>query len=740
LAVLALIGAARLQAQDVPAKEPLLIGANWDAGDNDAVKKIFYDAGFNLARTGGGYGWNRARNEKDVAEFEARGVKVIYQLASHYPSADYFKFRDSWFVDQAGKTGEEDRNAWAISYSGQNWPQYSYASTEIRPQFEKDFAESLSAIKQHGNVAGLMLHNEPGLFWLRDRMFDYSTPALHAFRDWLKGRYGQVGRLNETWGAQFASFDVVDPPHRLPPVDNIAAWLDWRRANAVMTHDFLQWEIAFARREWPGMPLMTNAAGPLDNWYPMRCADSFLDSEGFDVVGVDIYPTQSRAPYQAYAMATTCGVAQDRPVYVCECDVYDSEKWPGLSEAQRADLLRAAVWSYIGHGARAVCLWSLSGGGGYALTHGEFSPRVATVREITQLARTLNLGAYRKPAPRVAIVMDPDSFLYYAGLEKEPPWFLDKTGLGMLEALADGGHEADVILTEQVRRGQAAGYRALVLSVQVMMDEELAERLTEFVREGGLLMAESPFAEVDLSGRGLPGKPGCGLDRLFGVRIAKTTRGDPGVINTDAGVITGWGFHSEVQPDGAEVIGRFADGAPAVTRNKFGKGSAVFVGACLSLPYGDGWAQPGLAELLTQQLEQAGVQAPFAVSHAGKCFLDVSSLADAKGNRIFILAVPPANGKPQEPAREVTIALPAEEARGLAGAWAFLPAGEEAGRAAHSVPKVVAVEWGDAVGRFRLGDISSAALLLLARDAPSSVGVETSAVDGALEKAEERQR
>ena len=339
LVVLGLIGAAPLRAQDAPAKEPLLIGANWDAGDNEAVKQVFYEAGFNLARVNGGYGWSMSRNDKDASELAAHGVKVFFQLGSHYPSADYFKFRDSWFVDQAGKTGQEDRNVWAISYSGQNWPQYSYASTETRPQFEKDFTQALSAMKPHANVAGLMLHNEPGLFWLRDRMFDYSAPALRAFHEWLKERYGQIGRLNDAWGAQYASFEAVEPPRQLPPVDNMAAWLDWRRANAAIVHDFLQWEIAFARREWPGMPLMTNAAGPIDDWYAMRCSDGFLDSEGFDAVGIDIYPAKSKAQFQAYAMATTRGVAQGRPVYVCECEVYEGGVWPGSSPGWRSLLV-----------------------------------------------------------------------------------------------------------------------------------------------------------------------------------------------------------------------------------------------------------------------------------------------------------------------------------------------------------------------------------------------------------------
>jgi len=269
--------------------------------------------------------------------------------------------------------------------------------------------------------------------------------------------------------------------------------------------------------------------------------------------------------------------------------------------------------------------------------------------------------------------------------------------------------------------------------VPVVMDEKLSERLTEFVRGGGLLVAEAPFAEVDASGRELAAKPGCGLDKLFGIHTGKAIRGDPGVIKTDAGAITGWEFGSKVQPDGADVIGRFADGAPAATRNRLGKGTAVYLGACASLPYGDGWAQAGLAEFLRQELDGAGLRPPFTVSHAGKGFLDVSSLADAKGNRILILTVPPANGKPQDPIGDVTIALPAEEVSALGGgAWAFRPAAQDARGAAGGVAQALTVEKVGGVARLKLGEIGSAELVLLARDAAPLIGLKAPA---AAEKA-----
>ena len=120
----AAVAAALLAAALASAGENLLIGVSWPNDPSPSVSALLYETGFNYARiTGGGYGWAVESHARLANELEAHGVKVLLQLGSHYPSADYFKFKDSWFVDHKGGSGVEDRNAWAISYSGQAWPQ-----------------------------------------------------------------------------------------------------------------------------------------------------------------------------------------------------------------------------------------------------------------------------------------------------------------------------------------------------------------------------------------------------------------------------------------------------------------------------------------------------------------------------------------------------------------------------------------------------------------------------------------
>ena len=341
-----------------------------------------YETGCNFARlTGGGYGWTIDGHRRALQELGAHGVKVLLQLESHYPDGGYFALTDSELVDQNGEAGKKDTNAWAITYNGSAWPQYSYASDAFRSRLETDFTAYLGALKGQTNIAALLLHNEPGYHWIDDRIFDYNPQAIARFRDWLALKHGTLANLNQRWGTQYTAFAAVEPPHDLPPVSNMAAWLDWRRFQADLIAGFLDQEVAFAHRTLPGVPTTTNLSGPLDNWYPIRLGDNYRYTADMDIAGIDIYPSQwTTAVFPGYAMDMTRGAAQGRKIYVPECEVFDGSRFPGLSEDQRAGMLRSLVWTFIGHGADGVLMWTLDGEGGFHLTDGAFNARVAAVR------------------------------------------------------------------------------------------------------------------------------------------------------------------------------------------------------------------------------------------------------------------------------------------------------------------------------------------------------------------------
>ena len=562
---------------------------------------------------------------------------------------------------------------------------------------------------------------------MTDRLFDYSPPALRAWTAWLKARYGTVDALNKAWGTDYASFDAAEAPRKLPPVENVARWLDWRRANTAFIEDFLQWEIGFAREAWRGMRLTTNLSGPLDWWYAWRCTNNLRFTQGMNAAGIDIYPDNDKRRYfPAYTMDMTRGIAGERPTWVLECESYDSGRWSKLSVDERAAMLRSEVWTYLGHGARAVLLWGLSGHGGHALTDGAYNPRVGAMREATHLARMLHLGAYHSPPRPAAVVVDPDVFLYYAAIGEKPPYWLDGAGQGMYAAVTQAGYGADVIFADQVRAGDAGRYKVLVLSAPTTMDQSLADALKRFVHGGGLVIAEAPFAEVDERGRALDTAPGFGMDEVFGIRTSASD-GKPGAISAGDVSISAARERRSVEATGARVIGQFPDGSAAVTSNAYGSGRAVYLASSVGSAYGEGWgdwATPGLSRFIGEQTAQSVPTAVKLKFERGKGYLDVCELVDAGGNRAVVLTVPQNRGAPPVPVEDVAVSLTADEARGLQGAWLIKPAQTDPD-ATLAGPREVLPAGQQGAANISVGSVDSMAVLLLPRDATPLLSIAT---------------
>ena len=727
------------------AETPFLLGCDWPVDGSPAVKSLFYETGCNFVRlTGGGYGWAVDRHKQALQELGAHQIKVLLQLGSHWPDGGYLGLTDSYFVDQKGETAKVDHSAYTVSYNGSFWPQYSYASQSFRTKLTVDFTHYLAALPDKKNVTALLLHNEPGYHWLSDRMFDYNPLAIARFHVWLRQQHGTIETLNRHWGTSYASFDAVEPPHDLPPVANQAAWLDWRRFHADLIQDFLHEEVVFAHKAFPGVPTTTNLSGPLDNWYPIRLGDNYRYTSDFDIAGIDIYPDQwSTSVMTGYSMDMTRSAAPGRKIYVDECEVFDKARFPGLSEEQRAGMLRSMTWTMIGHGADGILYWSLSGQGGFHLTDGEFNARVAATREIAHLAPMLHVETFHKPAARVALCVDQDSYLYYGGQVSglDGSYHADQSARNLYSALTSSRYQTDIISASQLRQGLGKRYQVLVLSLPVLMDAPLAAQLKAFVSSGGVLITEAPFAARDRWGQALPDAPGFGLGEVLGVSGIQAAKTEGGSITTQNGTFNSQS-RTQFHLTDAQVVGTFSDKTPAVTLHHYGKGIALYmaaeVGAPNPLPTGpDAWRQiagsqtpSGLQTFLASALSQYADLPPMArLAYQGSTSLDSSFRRDTLGNELVVLADTIDKGKPLPPASQVSLSLPAQDLTPQMQAFDFPPASHTAGRVTAGPQPLYVVQ---TAGRpaVALPQVDSALPVLLARDFAPLLTV--SALDSAV--------
>lgn len=687
--LLPIVVALAVAGSGVAAERDILLGADCDGGRPAAARELFFETGFTCVRlTGGGYGWAVPGHTRWAQELAAHGVRSYLQLGSHYPSADYFPMHDAWLVDQAGRSGVEDRTSWSIRYDDSSWPQYSYAHQGFRARLEADFTAYLGHFPPSTSLAGVILHNEPGMHWNRTRIFDYGPASVAAFRTWLLGRHGDIASLNRRWGSAFADFAAVQPPAK-PETAAPGAWMDWRRFQVHQIAEFMAWESSFARRIRPDLARTTNLDGPVNNWYGIRCADVEACSRGMDAVGMDIYPTPwTDRAFVPYAVDQMQGVAQGRPAHVLECEVFGARSgfWKAIGEEGRADLLRSEVWTMLGHGADAVLLWGFSRGDEFSISDGEWNPRVLACRDIAHQQRMIGLGRFTRPAPAVAICLDPDAYLRASARDEarlDGGSALDREYHGIHAALSAAGIACDVIEMAQLP-AVSGRYRALILPDAAIADQELADRLRAQVATG-IVVASEPFAAVDRWGADLAIRPGYGLAELAG-----------GGTERSAGA-------------GVPVLRLAQGGRLALFTSP--PGAAHLAGGA-----------PGLPAALAGILDGAGVAAAWSLSCTGAPPPDVSLLASGD-DRLLVVAAQGGEGRPLAVARNVRVGLPGMHPR---QAFAFRPTAVVAG-IVRSGPEVVAVGSDTSGCTVELGDIASAVPVLLTSGRGPLISLEASA-------------
>ena len=156
----------------------------------------------------------------------------------------------------------------------------------------------------------------------------------------------------------------------------------------------------------------------------------------------------------------------------------------------------------------------------------------------------------------------------------------------------------DMLTEEDVEAGRLKDYECLYVA-DPCIKEKAAERIEEWVRNGGSICGSCAAGSLNEFG-----EPAIGLSRVFGVKPQVRVTVQPGRYHI-RGALNGMGFVDEIQarqndesstfgvvgakvsfvPSGASVTGRFRDGSPAVVGNSFGKGNAVYAGACPATSY-----------------------------------------------------------------------------------------------------------------------------------------------------------
>lgn len=453
------------------------------------------------------------------------------------------------------------------------------------------------------------------------------------FRTYLRGRYhNDINELNHEWWTTFWShryndFDEVEPPYENGETSVKGLNLEWKRFTTWNTADFLSAEIAALREFSPrkDVPVTTNF---MKRFWDL---DYRVLAGKIDVISWDSYPMLHN-DHESYAdtmlesafdHAVMRGMKRDRPFMLME-STPSQVNWTEFNKPKRPLVLEQFAMQAVACGSDTVQYfqWRKSRGA-VEQHHGAVIDHIGTndtrvFREVAETGRKLKLlGAVEGSVMKneAAIIFEWDNWwaiedaFAFAGATKN----YDSVCYSYWKKLMELGVEADVIST----RDSLEGYKLIIAPMLYLLRDDIAERLREFVKKGGILLGTYMTGYVGENGLcWLGGFPGDGLSELFGVISEEVDVLYPAQRN---GVRFGeevWevrDYAEVLRLRGAETLGTYTSDyyqdTAALTRNTFGAGAAYYQAARCGLEGMDGFFERLFAEAgITQEKYPAGIE------------------------------------------------------------------------------------------------------------------------------------
>ncbi len=638
----------------------------WGA-DLDAIKAD----GFNTVKTW--IDWQTGEPSQGQFDFDnlnllmhlaqQRHLRVIVQV--------YLDSAPSW-IGRLYPSGRFVASSGAVINS-QSAPGYNLDD----PGVHKEAVAFLEALSKDANqflaLYGWDVWSEPHIInwadfpYLKDSEFGFNPATQARFREWLQAKYKTLADLNAAWYRTYTSWDQVEAP-RFPTILSYTDYIDWRMFIDVKLAEDLAMRTTAIRTFDKVHPIASHSDAPSLFTSPTDGygePDDFRMSASADFYGTSMYPMHSQSIHSwssgmldtALDFSRSAGHSLNKGFWIGEL-----QAGQGATAMRIAAPVNAAdetfwIWQAVAHGARefAVYAWYPMSSGfesnGYGLINldGTLTDRArAAGKAASTIARHAPSLLNATPAPaQIAILYNRLSYMVggsQSSLSKLGRAPID-SAMGLHLAFAREQVPVDFVSTREVAAGKLGQYKILFVPFPVMLSANTAEGIRQYVKNGGMVVAEARLAWNDERGFASPIIPGMGLDTVFGAREKVIAPADkPEITVENSASLPGWtrratipgaAYEEHLEPyAGAQVLGRFADGDAAIVENSFGKGRTILVGTFLALGYEE-HPEAATGQFLISLAKSAGVSPEVEVSGAGAGNIEVRRLVSGREQIVF---------------------------------------------------------------------------------------------------------
>lgn len=560
----------------------------WDEATIQKDMELFRKAGINTL-TLPVFSWAKLEPEEGVYDFEwlDKILKVIQKNGCSFFLATPTCAQPAWLSKQYPEVLPVDIAGRKRTHGMRVF--FCVNSEKYRERAAGIAKAMADRYRDYPGLIGWHVANEYGTYC-------YCENCQKKFRIWLKNRYGTLECLNEAWNTSFwgrvlTDFDEVMLPternddYRFHP----AVQLDYMRFVTDSTIECYGNEAQVLKAATPKLPVFTNMSGYI------KKLNQFEMTAHMDAAGWDNYPwpTDERSfPALKHDIMRACKDGQS--YYVMEQSP-NQQNWQPYNKLKRPGELRKLAYQGLAHGSDSSLYFQMrqSVGGqekfhGAIISHnGRDDTRI--FREISKQGMELKKAGSRfiggRTDAKVGIIFDWENWW---ALELCSGPTQDMNYLEQVHHYYKPFYYQNIPVDMVKTSADFSKYQVIVAPLLYMLKGDVAERLSEFVKNGGTLAATYMTGYADENDRCIFGAYPGKLRETLGIWVEETDALFPDERNSIrcTGKEQQESYESSflcdlIHTGTAETVAvyekDFYQGMPAVTVNHYGAGKAYYL-------------------------------------------------------------------------------------------------------------------------------------------------------------------